>query len=288
MSEYQYYEFQAVDRSLTPEQMTKLRSYSSRAQITPSSFTVVYNYGSFKGDEDEWMDKYFDAFLYLANWGSRQFLLRLPGRLLDQQVVAPYCVGESLSCRRKGDSIILSFRSEEEDYEWAEGEGWLATLIQARSEVMHGDYRVLYLGWLLAVQSEAVDDDALEPPVPPGLGNLSAPLDLLADFLRIDDDLIAAAAEHSLGEQATELTKEEIGAWLLNLSNREKDSILLRLIEGVDPHLAVEIRRRAIMELRSTGEPLEPPRRTAGDIIALAKILTETRRKKEVEQRARE
>jgi hypothetical protein len=63
---------------------------------------------------------------------------------------------------------------------------------------------------------------------------------------------------------------------------------LLRLIEGTDPHLAVELRQGAIIELRSTGEPVEEPRRTAGGIIARAKILTETRRKKEAEQRARE
>jgi hypothetical protein len=53
VSEYQYYEFQAVDRPLTHEEMTKLRACSSRAQITPSSFTVAYNYGNFKGDEDQ-------------------------------------------------------------------------------------------------------------------------------------------------------------------------------------------------------------------------------------------
>ncbi len=52
MSEYQYYEFQAVDRPLIPEQMSELRAYSSRAQITPSSFVNVYNWGDFKGNPD--------------------------------------------------------------------------------------------------------------------------------------------------------------------------------------------------------------------------------------------
>ena len=148
MSEYQYYEFQAVDRPLTREQMSELRAYSSRAQITPSSFVNEYHYGSFKGDPDQWIEKYFDAFLYLANWGSRWFMLRLPKRLLDQQVAAPYDAGESFSCRWKDDSVILSFRSEDEDYEWAEGEGWLASLVPTRSELMRGDHRALYLGWL--------------------------------------------------------------------------------------------------------------------------------------------
>jgi hypothetical protein len=83
MSEYQYYEFQALDRPLTQQQVSKLRAYSSRAQITPSSFVNEYNWGDFKGDPRQWMERYFDAFLYFANWGSRRFMLRLPTKLLD-------------------------------------------------------------------------------------------------------------------------------------------------------------------------------------------------------------
>ena len=78
MSEYQYYEFQAVDRPLTPEQISVLRAYSSRAQITASSFIVVYSYGNFKGNPEKWLEQYFDAFLYLANWGSHHLMLGLP------------------------------------------------------------------------------------------------------------------------------------------------------------------------------------------------------------------
>jgi hypothetical protein len=46
MSEYQYYEFQALDRPLTAEQISELRAYSSRARITSSSFVNVH-----KGNE---------------------------------------------------------------------------------------------------------------------------------------------------------------------------------------------------------------------------------------------
>jgi hypothetical protein len=81
MSEYQYYEFQALDRPLTQEQMSELRAYSSRARITPSSFVNVYNWGDFKGNPLRWVEQYFDAFLYFANWGSRRFMLRLPKKL---------------------------------------------------------------------------------------------------------------------------------------------------------------------------------------------------------------
>ncbi len=60
MSEYQYYEFQAIDRALGPKEMDYLRGYSTRATITPTSFVNHYEWGSFKGDSDVWMEKYFE------------------------------------------------------------------------------------------------------------------------------------------------------------------------------------------------------------------------------------
>ncbi len=39
MSEYQYYEFRMVDRSLTTGEMAELRTLSSRAEITATSVT---------------------------------------------------------------------------------------------------------------------------------------------------------------------------------------------------------------------------------------------------------
>ena len=50
MSEYQYYEFLAVDQPLGKEDIAALRSLSTRARITATSFTNHYNWGDFKGD----------------------------------------------------------------------------------------------------------------------------------------------------------------------------------------------------------------------------------------------
>ena len=88
MSEYQYYEFQTIDKPLTDEQMRELRSYSTRANITRTSFTNHYEWGDFQGDPDAWMERSFDAFLYLANWGTHVFKLRMPSRLLDLRDLA--------------------------------------------------------------------------------------------------------------------------------------------------------------------------------------------------------
>jgi hypothetical protein len=70
MSEYQYYEFLALDRPLTEKQRAELRSISTRAEITASRFVNEYQWGDLKGDPRAMVERYFDAFLYLANWGG--------------------------------------------------------------------------------------------------------------------------------------------------------------------------------------------------------------------------
>jgi hypothetical protein len=48
MSEYQYYEFQALDRPLTQAEMVELRKLSSRVALTSTSAIFTYNYGDFR------------------------------------------------------------------------------------------------------------------------------------------------------------------------------------------------------------------------------------------------
>jgi hypothetical protein len=67
----------------------------------------------------------------------------------------------------------------------------------AAGDVMRGDMRSLYLGWLLCAQDEAFDEEELEPPVPPGLGKLTPPLESLASFLGSEEDLLQTAAKLS-------------------------------------------------------------------------------------------
>src|SRR5258708_23085162 len=232
MSEYQYYEFQAIDRPLTAREVDELRSYSSRARITATSFVNEYSWGNFKGNEDAWMEKYFDAFLYLANWGTHIVKLRLPARLLERDIADQYC-GESASVREKNGNIILTFGSEDEDGdELVEGEGELSSLISVRSELARGDLRALYLGWLLCVQNGELDDDEIEPLIPAGLGQLSASLSGFADFLRIDSDLIDAAAAASPPLIEIEPRPEEIREWLAKLPVADKDDVLAQLMAG--------------------------------------------------------
>lgn len=83
MSEYQYYEFRAVDRALTGREIKELRALSTRASITATSFTNSYEWGDFKGDPNKLMERYFDLHVYVANWGSRRFAVRLPKGMVE-------------------------------------------------------------------------------------------------------------------------------------------------------------------------------------------------------------
>src|SRR5215471_12825645 len=85
MSEYQYYEFQAIDRPLVEADVRALRALSTRARITATSFINSYEWGNFKGDPATLMKRWFDLHLYLTNWGTRRLMIRLPRRLLDRQ-----------------------------------------------------------------------------------------------------------------------------------------------------------------------------------------------------------
>jgi len=245
VSEYQYYEFRAIDQPLDEKAMQTLRNLSTRAQITSTSLVNEYNWGNFKGSPLKLMEEYFDAFLYVANWGTHEFMLKLPLRFTNFELVKQYCYGENVTAFKKGENLIFQFISETDDPEWEEGEDWLSSLITLRSGILHGDYRCLYLGWLYGVQTGDFEDDEVEPPIPPNLGDLNGPLNSFVDFMRIDTDLLTVAAEKSPSREIPQAADQKaLDAWISTLSEKEKDHILLRLIKGRDPHLAPELLQR--------------------------------------------
>lgn len=234
MSEYQYYEFLAVDRPLTKAEMAEVRALSTRATITPTRFQNVYHWGDFKGDPLVLMERYYDAFVYVANWGSHQLMLRLPHTALSAETARHYCAAEpAATAHVKGDHLILAFSSEDEEGDFDEGgEEWMPALLGLRADLAAGDLRPLYIAWLRCVQEELLDGGAVEPPVPPGLGELSAPLRAFADFMRIDADLLAVAATRSGPLKETRLSAVAVASRIRGMPEAEKDALLLRLARG--------------------------------------------------------
>jgi hypothetical protein len=290
VSEYQYYEFRAVDRPLTGAETKKLRDLSTRAEITPVSFTNHYEWGDFRGDPRKLMWQSFDAFLYLANWGTRRLMFRLPADLLDAGAARPYCDGDALSLEVKGGHALLEWESDDEEEDWDhDGEGLLEEMLPLRETIAGGDLRPLYVGWLAGVEEGVVEEDAPEPPVPPGLKALPPALKALARFLRVSDDLLAVAAKRS-GDAPPSVTpsREDVAAKVAALPERQRNAVLVDLLEG-DPAAA---RRALLRALRDAG-PKDPAPvatktgRTAGDLVAPARAIAEARYRMEAERLAK-
>ena len=290
MSEYQYYEFQAIDRPLSERELQALRALSSRARITATGFINDYSWGDFRGSVDGLMAKCFDAFVYLANWGTRRFMLRLPSRFIDLKTAELYCGGKA--AKASDENIILDFWSTDEESggEWIAGEGWLAYLIPVRLELLHGDIRCLYLGWLLSAQAGKVAKDAIEPPVPPGLGELSSALKRFAEFLRIDTSLIDVAAERSVALDNNGAAHKDLAAWIGSLPESDKNNFLIRLFGGQDRHLDEEILGRFQREQKPylEGKALATGGRTAAQLLAAAEQRAKEKKRQAAEKEARE
>jgi hypothetical protein len=275
MSEYQCYEFVALDRPLTAQQMKELRSISTRAEISPTRFWNEYQWGDLRADPAKLVERYFDAHLYFANWGTHRLMLRLPVARVDATGLRNYFAGQVAHARIAGEHLILDLHSEDEEPDfYDESQGSLAALAPVRMELMRGDLRVAYLAWLLAVQAGDVASKDVEPPVPPGLSDLTAAQAAMAEFLRIDEDLLAAAATTSAVE--TDDTSA-LHAWALGLTARAKDEWLGRAVADPDLALGTELRRA----FRASSKTARRAGRRVAELQAAADDMRERRERAE-------
>jgi hypothetical protein len=400
MSEYQFYDFVAVERSLGKAQMSQLRALSTRARITPRRFTNTYNWGDFKGSPKKMMEEFFDAHLHVADWGTRDLYLRLPATTLSLAAVRDFLVDGALEAWEAHGNTILHFSLNSEnggwddDYEWGDdNEGYydedeydihdedgydcydddeddedddkygcggrgsagilssLDALLELRSELARGDLRALYLGWLGGVSARASgdddddgdgggggdddDDDAdgdhtdnaddadnaasndVEPPVPPGLSALTSEQLTLVRFLKIDEDVVAAAAAKSASlksdavadKDAARRELEVLRAWVSSLPSAQKDAWIEK-IAAVKPGMFSESESgesesaEAIAELRCAYQNMHcaesrklaradaswrhaTERRTVGALLRCVEEIREARKKRKAGEAAR-
>src|SRR5262249_16186204 len=123
--------------------------------------------------------------------------------------------------------------------------------------------------------------DEVEPAVPPGLGELSGPLRSLADFLRLDQDLLAVAAEASRSVVAKAPSAAALERWGKGLPEEDKDKGGVRLPPGRGPHLRTELLRQFH---GSSADHSTVGRRTVGELLAAAEA-HRAKRQELIEQR---
>jgi hypothetical protein len=285
MSEYQYYEFQAIDRPLTDKEQAAISQLSSRVKLTSHRAIFVYNYGDFHGKPEEIVTQYFDIMFYIANWGSWQLIFRFPKALVDPDWFQPYALPHVLTITQTPQYVVLNIEIYEEDWDggWLEGEGWLPRLLPLRDDLLRGDLRLLYLVWLRMaplLENCELEEDPFEPPLPPNLDRLSSSLQAFIELVELDPDLVTAAAQTSPQEPASD--EQPLENWLSALSEDEKQEFLLKLVRR-EPHVDLQLINR-LKELAGTNRTTpqsNPSHRRLSELEELADKIGKEREYKE-------
>src|SRR6266699_2630833 len=303
MSEYQRYEFMTSDRPLTRVQLDAVNALSSHIEASSTHALIEYHWGDFKHDPIDVLHKYFDGFLYWANWGAPELAFRFPHGILPVDLIDGYDFEDFVTFTQHRDYDILDihFGEMEAPDEWIDYE--LGSLIAMRDELMEGDLRALYIVWLAGQlmmegyeedEDEDEDEDEEEdweisvPPVPPGFGTLTAAQQALAELLRVPQELLDATARHS--KAAAALTGDDDAAWIKLLSPERQNEYLVRLARN-EPGLS----RLLVKELRELGQGKTRATPSTGEHVTYATLLAESkaikaqleREKREQEQAAR-
>src|SRR5947209_2899913 len=269
-----------VERPLTGAQLEAVEDLSSHIEATSTHAIVEYHWGDFKHDPIEVLRKYFDGFLYWANWGSPQLAFRFPHGILSADLIEGYDLDDFVTFTRRPDYDILDiqFGEMEAPDEWTEYE--LGSLIAIRDELMEGDLRGLYIVWLVGQrmlqgydEDEEIEEEDYEitvPPVPPGFGTLTAAQYALAELLQLPEELLVAAAHHS--EAAVSSAGDDFAAWVRLLSPERQQEYLVRLAHN-EPGLG----RLLVRELRELNQDKSKARPSTGEHVTYATLLAESK-----------
>ncbi len=294
MSEYQRYEFMTIDRPLTRVQLDAVNALSSHIEASSTHALIEYHWGDFKHNPIDVLHKFFDGFLYWANWGSPELALRFPHGTLPVNLIDGYDLDDFVTFTQHPDYDILDihFGEMEGPDEWIEYE--LGSLIAIRDELMEGDLRALYIVWLASQYmsgsyDEEEDYEIRVPPVPPAFGTLTAAQQALAELLQVPQELLVATARHS--SAATSSTDDDFAAWVKLLPPDRHNDYLVRLARN-EPGLS----RLLVKELRELSQDKTKTTSPTGEHVTYATLLAESkavkaqleREKRKQEQAARQ
>jgi len=289
MSEYQYHEWQTVDRLLSPSEQAVVRTLSSHIEVSPGKAVVTYHWGDFKHDPRQVLLQYFDAYFYQANWGTMRLMFRFPAGMLDEKQIEPYSGGEFVSLETVENYQVLDIDFNPEDNFWQNESGVdLADFIPLRAALLEGDYRLLYLAWLkeetLWGEPEDEDEDedgsvyGVEPPVPPGLKKLTPSLENFIRAFNIDPFLVQAAAEASPDLKPS--PSVDYRQLVAHLSRAECDDFLARLAND-DATVKLTLRKR-LNEFSPQPQPVQNAgKRSLPQLLQRARQLEEAEKQRQ-------
>ena len=281
MSEYQYVHFLALDRPLDDKQLEFMERQSSRAEITKWEFSNEYHFGSFRGDAEEMLRRGYDVHLHYANFGIRKLMFRLPAGLpWDGATFDAFCpeYGLEWHADKQGRGGILEIEPEADGGTYDDGvfevNSLLTVIAPVRELLIAGDLRPLYVAWLAC----SGDDEALEPPVPAGLGKLPPSLIALAEFYELDNALLEAAAERSPPLPKSDDDGARLKAWVDRQTKDELTELVRRMLTEDATATRAETLARIRDEAGATEWLTAEPTRTLTQLYAAAKVVGDRQR----------
>jgi len=172
---------------------------------------------------------------------------------------------------------------EEDGWGWTEGEGTISRLSGIREQLMRGDYRALFLGWLADFRSDEwrdpKDGAALVPPIPPGLDCLTPALQALVEHFPVDQDALTVAAGQATGDMPKRMPISHV---VDRLSATDMKALLMRVAEGDGSRVMSELNRLTYPRMK----PAADETLTCVDFATQAIKVREARLKKEAKAAA--
>ena len=246
MSEYQYYKFERLDGYLDAKARQALRSISSRAEISATSFQVYYTYSDLKAEPFELMLKYFDIGFYYADWGSIDVYIKLPAGTLPDALLGFSSDGLHIHENDEWQLLIFSLEEYDEYFDDEHADEFFQHLAGLRSGLMQGDWRLVYFMWLKMFDFN--DDVERVPLIQFDFEHLSEEEQAFAALYDIPLALVKALSM-VLKEQTSHQAKQaqfQFDTWLNNLTEVEKDTLLRALFEQgqLTRHQALALTRK--------------------------------------------
>lgn len=214
MSEYQYYEFHAIDKPLSEGEREAVSEMSSRVQLSPRKAIFTYSYSDFRYNEEEVLINYFDFMLYIANWGTKRIMIKFPFGLVDFDLLKKYRISvlsdyeQEIRVFKRGEYVVIDVNySEEDGIGWIDEDEYGYDFINIRREIMQGDYRALFVIWLRFIEdlfkSKDFDFDySIESKIiPPNLLHLSPSANAAKEFYGVNEDWLNVMRSYSYKEE---------------------------------------------------------------------------------------
>ncbi|MEL4238989.1 hypothetical protein [Shewanella xiamenensis] len=246
MSEYQYYKFERLDGYLDAKARQALRTISSRADITATSFQVYYTYSDLKAEPSTLMLKYFDIGFYYADWGSIDVYIKLPAGTIPEALLAFSSDGLHVHQSDEWQLLIFSIEEYGEYFDDEQADDFFQHLAGLRSELIHGNWCLVYFMWLKAFDCNEEPEEI--PLIQYDFEHLSEEVQTFAALYDIPLAWVKALAM-VLNEQPSHQAKQaqfQFDAWLHNLTDAEKDTLLRTLFEQgqLTRHQALALTRK--------------------------------------------